>query len=342
MSSDSSGPTQQHMTVDAKEDENKSQFNQRTLELEEIGPDTYMSVDLWRPMGNRGVFGGQVIGQAMSAAAKTVENPFRCNSFHGYFLAAGNGEEMIAYEVRRTRQGRSFCSRLVLAKQGGRAIFIATASFQVPEKSSLDHQYAMPAVPPPESLLSREEYIRRKQQRTNKRVVSVQQLDERDSLPVEGRIVPLKKNALGLPVKMMWLRAKGDMSELDLTHHQAMLAYATDFGLISTASKPHINNPTSPRPSMGMVVSLDHTIWFHESFRADDWLLYVMESPRAASGRGFAVGRIYRRDGVMVASVAQEGVVRASDTDKEYEPFEFSNKIDYVAPGTSIRAKSKL
>ncbi|KAJ2876755.1 acyl-CoA thioesterase, partial [Coemansia asiatica] len=176
-----------------RDDPNTAPFNERTLELQEVGPDTYLSVDLWRPKGNRGVFGGQVIGQALSAAAKTVESPFRCNSLHCYFLAAGSNTEMIAYEVRRVRQGASYCSRLVIAKQSGRVIFIATVSFQRPEPSILSHQYTMPDVPPPEELVSREALIMRSESEGDRF-----KAEEVSTLPVETRPVPTKDKR-GLP-----------------------------------------------------------------------------------------------------------------------------------------------
>ncbi|KAJ1961071.1 acyl-CoA thioesterase [Dipsacomyces acuminosporus] len=260
-------------------DANTSVFNERALELEEVGPDTYLSVDLWKPKGNRGVFGGQVIGQALSAAAKTVDSPYRCNSIHCYFLAPGDNTEMIAYEVRRVRQGRSFCSRLVSAKQKGRVIFIATVSFQSPEASSLSHQYAMPKAPAPETLISREEYVRRAQKRSDKKRFDDDQLSEVGMQPIETRYVPTPKEERGLPTRMLWLRAKGDMSGLGHCHHQSMLAYASDIGLIGTALRPFQMDRPGAKRKLGMLVSLDHTIWFHEPFRADEWLLYFYIAP---------------------------------------------------------------
>ncbi|KAI8321147.1 Thioesterase/thiol ester dehydrase-isomerase [Martensiomyces pterosporus] len=329
-------------TGDSVDDSNTSAFNERTLELEEIGPDTYISVDLWKPKGNRGVFGGQVIGQALSAAAKTVHSPYRCNSIHCYFLAPGDNSEMIVYEVRRVRQGRSFCSRLVIAKQKGRVIFMATASFQRPEPSSLSHQYVMPEAPAPESLVSREEFVRMTQKRLNTQLVDSDKLSEMDVLPVETRYIPTAQDQRGLPSRMMWLRAKGDMSGLGHCHHQSMLAYASDFGLIGTALRPfQIGQPGSKR-KLGMLVSLDHTIWFHEPFRADEWMLYVMESSRTASGRGLAFGRIYNRDGVLIASTAQEGVARAADIDTDHETLEFAHKVDRIHPTAAVNSSAKL
>ncbi|KAI9501972.1 HotDog domain-containing protein [Coemansia spiralis] len=290
--------------------DNASPFNERTLEVEEVGPDTFLSVDLWRPKGNRGVFGGQVIGQALSAAGKTVNSPYRCNSLHCYFLAAGQNNQMIAYEVRRIRQGSSYCSRLVVAKQSGRIIFMATISFQKPEPSVLSHQYAMPKVPAPEELISREEHLRRRIEKSGKAVDS-EKMAEYDTLPVETRHISLPADMHGLPINAIWFRAKGDMSGLGHLHHQSMLAYASDFSFIGTSLQPFQMDQPNAKHKLKMLVSLDHTIWFHELFCADDWLLYVIESPRTSCGRGLVVGRIYNRDGVMVASTTQEGVVRA-------------------------------
>ncbi|KAJ2083350.1 acyl-CoA thioesterase [Coemansia sp. RSA 988] len=321
-----SDQTLEHATDDA----NTLPFNERTLELEEVGPDTFLSVDLWQPKGNRGVFGGQVIGQALSAAGKTVDSPYRCNSLHCYFLAAGTNTEMIAYEVRRIRQGSSYCTRLVVAKQNGRVIFIATASFQRPEPSVLQHQYSMPTVPPPEALISREEHMRQQQQKDSG-VVDEDKISELSMLPVDSRAVPTSVDKRGLPVNAIWLRAKGDMSALGHLHHQSMLAYASDFALLSTALRPFQLESTKPRYQLSMLVSLDHTIWFHEPFRADEWLLYVMESPRAAGGRGLAIGRIYNRDGALVASTAQEGVVRGLDREPDNTKLEFVNSVTPIA-----------
>ncbi|KAJ2321501.1 acyl-CoA thioesterase, partial [Coemansia sp. RSA 2702] len=196
--------------IGAEDDANTQPFNERTLELEEIGPDTYLSVDLWQPKGNRGVFGGQVIGQALSAAGKTVPSPFRCNSLHCYFLAAGKGTDMIAYEVRRVREGASYCTRLVVAKQTGRVIFIATVSFQRAEASALVHQYQMPQVPAPDQVISREEHMRRQQRRLD--AVDEDKIAEFSVLPVESRAIPVARDQRGLPINAIWLRAKGDMS----------------------------------------------------------------------------------------------------------------------------------
>ncbi|KAJ1755359.1 Acyl-CoA thioesterase 8 [Coemansia sp. RSA 1591] len=234
---------------------------------------------------------------------------------------------MITYKVRRVRQGTSYCSRLVVAKQGDRVIFMAMASFQRPEPSVLSHQYTMPRVPPPESLVSREAYMRNQKERLNNGLVDEAKIAEYGSLPVESRAVPMPKDKRGLPINAIWLRAKGDMSELGHVHHQCMLAYASDFALLSTTLKPFEMDAPDARYKLGMLVSLDHSVWFHEPFRADEWLLYVMESPRSASGRGLAVGRIYSRDGVLVASTAQEGVARGTDSEPDQKTLEFRNSV---------------
>ncbi|KAJ1666309.1 acyl-CoA thioesterase [Coemansia sp. RSA 1813] len=306
--------------------DNTTPFNERTLELEEVGPDTFLSIDLWQPKGNRGVFGGQVIGQAMSAAGKTVDSPYQCNSLHCYFLASGRTDEMIAYEVRRIRQGRSFCSRLVIAKQSGRVIFMAMVSFQRPEPSVLRHQYTMPQVPPPDDLLTREEHERRRREHAGKRA-DLGKMAEFNTLPVEMRHIPMPKDQQGLPINAIWMRAKGDMSGLGPLHHQSMLAYASDFAFIGTSLRPFQMNQPDSKYKLSMSVSLDHTIWFHEPFRADEWMLYTMESPRTASGRGLVLGRIYSQDGVLVASTAQEGVIRGTNLGGDDKILEFTNNI---------------
>ncbi|KAJ2331815.1 Acyl-CoA thioesterase 8 [Coemansia sp. RSA 2671] len=247
---------------------------------------------------------------------------------------------MIAYEVRRIRQGSSYCSRLVIAKQSGRVIFMAMASFQGPEPSVLRHQYAMPKVPPPESLISPEEHLRLKQQQNNTtKDIDVDRMAEHDVLPVETRHISMPKDQQGLPVKALWLRAKGDMSELGHSHHQSMLAYASDFALLSTSLRPFRLDSPEAKHRLSMLVSLDHTIWFHEPFRADEWLLYVMESPRTASGRGLAVGRIYTREGVLVASTAQEGVARSVALDPAADNGETLEFTNHIARPINIPAK---
>ncbi len=249
------------------------------------------------------VFGGQVIGQALIAAARTVEGRV-CHSLHAYFLRPGDPKLPILYEVDRARDGQSFTSRRVIAVQHGRQIFNLAASFQVAEEG-LDHQRTMPEAPDPAVLTSEAEL--------RKRVL--------DRLPGEYRgyfsrewpieVRPLHPVDLFNPSAMcaaqqLWFRVPGCLPD-DVAIHQSVLAYMSDMTLLDTATRPHGVNFLNPRLQ---AASLDHAMWFHRAFRADQWLLFAQESPSASGARGFSVGSVFDRDGRLVASVAQEGLIR--------------------------------
>ena len=257
-----------------------------------------------RDIGTKYVFGGQVLGQALSAAQATLDQPRNAHSLHAYFLRAGNIEAPIVYEVDRTRDGGSFSVRRVTAIQHGKVIFFCAASFQ-DEEIGGEHQLSMPEVPLPEDLepappLSAEALARLP--------TKVQRWLDRQG-PFEFRHVyprdelnPPKRP----PYQQVWFRLVekvGDAPEL----HRALLAYASDFHLLGTATFPHGISYYQPNVLMA---SLDHALWFHRPFRADDWLLYSIDSPSAQSGRGLARGQVYDRSGRLVASTAQEGLIR--------------------------------
>ncbi len=256
-----------------------------------------------REVGGQAVFGGQVLAQATIAAAMTVESR-PVHSLHGYFLRPGDLQSPIVYDVDRIRDGGSFSTRRVVAIQHGRAIFNMSASFHVPEKG-VDHQLPMPKVPPPEELVSTTEFRRGFVDRLPQKLRGVL-LRER---PVEFRPVepldPLQPPKRP-PKKQVWIRAVGSLPD-DPGIHQAVLAYASDFSLLSTAFLPH---GLSFFQREVRAVSLDHAMWFHRPLRMDDWLLYSMDSPSSCGGLGLARGSIFSRDGVLVASVAQEGLIR--------------------------------
>ena len=271
------------------------------LTLEPLEKDRFRGES--RSLGGKSVFGGQVLGQALLAADATVEGR-PVHSLHAYFLLAGDPEAPIVYEVERIRDGRSFATRRVVAVQYGRAIFNMAVSFQVPEEG-LEHHAPMPDVPSPEELPSTTDLYRR----------VADQLPEkrRDAFvaerPIEMRPVDpgdLLNPAPRPPHRLVWLRAAGALPD-DPNLHQAMLAYASDFTLLGTALFPH--GLTYFQPGV-QALSLDHAMWFHRPFRMDDWLLYVMDSPSASAGRGLGRGSIFTRDGRLIASVAQEGVIR--------------------------------
>lgn len=258
-------------------------------------------------VGWQRVFGGQVIGQALVAACRTVEDRV-VHSLHAYFLRAGDPAVPIIYEVDRIRDGGSFSTRRVVAIQHGQAIFSMAASFQK-EEAGLEHQMTMPDVPPPEDLPSEAEL---KAKFIDKLPEPVKTYWEQEQ-PIEIRPVDLSRyfSAEGRdPGQQVWIRATGDLGNNlgdNLALHQCVLAYASDFTLLDTALIAHGRFVFDPNL---MLASLDHAIWFHESFRADDWLLYVQDSPSSGAGRAFCRGTLFTRDGRLVASTAQEGLVR--------------------------------
>ena len=256
-------------------------------------------------LGWGAVFGGQVLGQALSAAARTVPPDRAVHSLHGYFLRQGDARKPIVYEVDRIRDGRSFTTRRVVAVQGGNAIFSTSASFQVEERG-FDHQDPMPPdVPPPEDLVSDAE-ASRAWAHALPEGLRARALAER---PIEVRSVepwnPLTPTVLP-PVRRVWYRAVDPLPD-DPALHRYLLAYASDFNFLTTAMQPHGVSFATP----GMqVASLDHAMWFHRPFRMDDWLLHVIGSPSASGSRGLVRGQFFDRAGRLVASTAQEGLMR--------------------------------
>ena len=252
------------------------------------------------------VFGGQVIGQALMAAANTVDGR-SVHSMHGYFMLGGDPSTPIIYEVDRIRDGASFSTRRVVAIQHGRAIFSLSASFQKQEPG-LDHQSEMPVVPPPEDLPNEQEL---KAKFIDKVPETIRSYWERDR-PIEIRPVDISryfKAEVKKPVQHIWMRATGKLPD-DFPLHQCVLAYASDFTLLDTALIAHGKVVFDTTVQMA---SLDHAIWFHRPFRADEWLLYTQDSPSASGARGLSRGSVFTRDGILVASVAQEGLMRPVD-----------------------------
>jgi len=277
------------------------------LDLEQIEDDIFRGVspkDRWQR-----VFGGQVLGQALVAASRTVEGR-GCHSLHAYFLRPGDPRIPIIYEVDRSRDGSSFTARRVVAIQHGQPIFTMSASFQLSEQG-LEHQTEMPAVPDPETLKSEYEW----------RMEILNDLPEHvrpwflRARPIEFRPVePANRFAKSrfLPRQVLWFRAVAPLPDGEAIH-QCVLAYASDMTLLDTSLLPH---GFTIFTGALQVASLDHAMWLHRPFRADEWLLYVQESPSAAGGRGLNRGTIYRRDGALIASVAQEGLIRVRNAPK--------------------------
>jgi acyl-CoA thioesterase-2 len=275
------------------------------LDLEPIEVNIYRGTN--RDIGSGRVFGGQVLAQALVAAQRTVPEARRAHSLHGYFILPGDLEVPIVYFVDRLRDGKSFATRQVTGIQHGRAIFNMSVSFH-DQEPGLEHQMPMPEVPPPESLKSELEIIRARAHDFPEHLRSVITQDR----PIDFRVVedidpfdPEKQP----PLRHMWVRAQGRMPDEPLAH-QAVLAYASDYGLLGTALQPH--GRSYRRPDI-QVASLDHSLWLHRPCRLDEWLLYVIDSPIAAGARGFSRGTIFTRTGQLVASVAQEGLTRPRD-----------------------------
>jgi acyl-CoA thioesterase-2 len=257
--------------------------------------------------GMKRVFGGQVIAQALVAAYRTVENRV-CHSLHAYFIRPGDPTVPILYEVDRARDGKSFTTRRVTAIQHGEQIFNLAASFQVPE-TGFTHQSAMPPVKKPDELKSEDElramakdHIPKEFQKqfARPRPIELKPVDPRQM------ISPMKTD----PKKQMWLRARGKVGD-DVALQQCMLAYASDMGILDTATKPHGVNWFTGGVQMA---SLDHAMWFHEPFNIENWLLYAMDSPSASGARGFNRGEVFTEEGKLVASVTQEGLMRPRES----------------------------
>ena len=249
------------------------------------------------------VFGGQVIGQALVAATRTVAD-WQCHSLHGYFLLPGDPTVPIIYEVDRIRDGKSFTTRRIVAIQHGRAIFSMAASFQRPE-TGLDYQAQMPDVPPPDALPSDTE-LKEKYLQHATEPVRRYWMRER---PIEVRPTSLEhffSSKPTQPVRNVWIRTSGALPD-DPSLHQCVLAYASDLMLLDTSMLAH---GRSVFDDDIQAASLDHAMWFHRPFRADEWLLYCQDSTSSCSSRGFNRGSIYSREGDLVASVAQEGLIR--------------------------------
>jgi acyl-CoA thioesterase-2 len=253
------------------------------------------------------VFGGQVIGQALVAAARTVEGR-DAHSLHAYFMRPGDPAVPIIYEVERIRDGKSFATRWVVAIQHGQPIFSMSVSFQVPE-AGLDHQIAMPKVPAPEDLPSEAELRKGFLEKAPEPVKRYWQRER----PIEIRPVDVKHYLSRKPLEplqQVWVRATGELPP-DPEIHRCVLAYASDFTLLDTSLFPHGRIIFDPEVQ---AASLDHALWFHRPFRADEWLLYSEDSPSASGARGFNRGSLFSRDGRLIASVAQEGLIRLRRT----------------------------
>jgi acyl-CoA thioesterase-2 len=280
------------------------------LDLEPIEVHIYRGRN--RPLGTPRVFGGQVLAQALVAATRSAPPDRSAHSLHAYFILPGDVQAPIVYEVENLRDGGSFATRRVTAIQHGRPIFNASVSFHRDEPG-LDHQLDAPGgVPRPEALTSERDLAAAVAERipeplrtalTRERPIDFRPVDPVNPFAPERRPAQART----------WFRAAGPLPD-ERVIHQALLAYASDWGLLGTALLPHARSVFDPRIQ---AASLDHVIWFHRPFRADDWLLYDLDAPSASGARGFTRGAVYDAAGRLVASTAQEGLIRPVDPDRK-------------------------
>jgi acyl-CoA thioesterase-2 len=275
---------------------------QQQFELERLEVNLFRGQS--RDTGSPQVFGGQVLGQALKAASATIDDPRKVHSLHAYFLRRGDFTKPIVYSVDRSRDGGSFSTRRVLAIQDGEQIFICSASFQI-EEQGLEYQASAPQVPPPEEL---QPLAKPSQAEIDKLPDKLRRWLEIER-PFEFRPVqpynPLRPIA-SEPVRQIWMRAVDKLPDDDALH-RCLLAYMSDYWLLDTTTMPH--GSSFLRGNL-IMASIDHAIWFHRPARVDDWLLYCLDSPSSSGARGFARGSLYSRSGVLVASTAQEGLIR--------------------------------
>ena len=282
------------------------------LDLEQLDPNRFQGQspqDGWQR-----VFGGQVIGQALVAASRTVEARYRAHSLHCYFMRPGDPTTPILYDVDILRDGRSFVTRRVLASQNGRAIFAMSASFQIREEG-LSHQIEMPDIPAPEDLPDEQEML---ELYLTKAPENIRAYFRRER-PIELRPVNVEHyvtRKLREPVQHVWVRTTSPLPD-DPAIHKCALAYASDMTLLDTSLFVHGRSVFHADVS---AASLDHAMWFHDDFRADEWLLYSQESPWAGGARGLNRGSLFRRDGTLVATAMQEGLIRVVDHQNASKP----------------------
>lgn len=272
------------------------------LKLEKIEQGIYRGPS--QDLGFRSVFGGQVMGQALSAAKETVTEERMVHSLHSYFLRPGDASQPIVYDVENIRDGKSFSTRRVKAIQFGKPIFYMTASFQIPEQG-VTHQSVMPDVPKPDGLKSSLDFYREHAalipQAIRNKVICDKPLEIRP-VNFQNPFKPEVANA----ERYVWFKANGAMPD-DPRVHKYLLAYASDFEFLPTALQPHGRSFLEPGLQ---VATIDHAMWFHREFRLDDWILYAVDSPSASGGRGLVRGQFFNLAGELIASTIQEGVIR--------------------------------
>lgn len=276
------------------------------LDLASNGPDRFCGVAAGAPGGR--LFGGHVAGQALAAAVRTVDADRQAHSLHAYFLAPGDTTGDLEYTVERLRDGRSFSSRRVTATQRGTTLFTLAASFARPRPGQPEHQQPAPAVAGPEGLATLQDRIRQYEQQLATVESGRRPRWSAGPQAFDVRYVDTAECPDGYD-QCVWLRADGALPA-DPALHTSLLAYVSDMALISTVLAAR---GQSWDPARNRLTSLDHAMWCHRPFRVDEWLLYAQRSPSSAGGRGMVHGEVYTRDGVLVASVAQEGVVISTE-----------------------------
>ncbi|ORY83301.1 acyl-CoA thioesterase family protein [Protomyces lactucae-debilis] len=278
------------------------------LELEELDSDIFRSKrPLWRPAAARAIFGGSILSQCLASCARTVPEGYIIHSLHSYFVLPGDETRPIVYHVERVRDGKSYCTRTVQARQRNKCILTMTCSFQRHEESSLTHQVTMPQVPEPDALLAPKDMLARSKRMIVDPVLRAKIEAEAAVSPIESRMVLFQQKDKKPDERhvALWVKAKGQISG-DFHAHAAAIAYFSDSWFLSTALR--VNNKTPQHASM--MASLDHSIYFHKQARADEWLLYDMNSTWSGRGRGLAHGRIFTKDGDLIAECVQEGLIR--------------------------------
>lgn len=272
------------------------------LELETIDENLYRTAH--QNEGWVRVFGGQVLAQALLSASRTVAPERHVHSLHAYFLRPGDLKHPIIFQVDRIRDGKSFTTRRVVAIQHGKAILNMSCSFQIPEPG-LSHQAVMPDVPPPEECADRAAMAERfRDSITDDMLARFSRQFAIDLRHVD--INSLFDNSPKEPATSVWFRLNTKLPD-DYAFHAHLLAYTSDMTLLQTCLRPHGQSLFDPQLQ---IASLDHAMWFHRPFRMDEWLLYSQDSPSSAHARGFSRGSIFTRDGILVASVTQEGLMR--------------------------------
>ena len=272
------------------------------LELERIEDNLYRGQSYRTPWGR--VFGGQVLAQSIHAAQLTVPDDRTLHSMHAYFLLAGDIDMPIVYDVERVRDGGSYTTRRIKAIQKGRPIFTMEASFQTAEEG-FSHSIPMPDVPEPEGLLNDQQIGEALKEQSPELYRLTRVARPIECRPTRG--IEQYANTATDPCQHIWIKAKGSLADTDRMH-QVALTYVSDYNLLATAVLPHWAIASRDKVFMA---SLDHAMWFHRPFRMNDWLLYSIVSPSASNGRGYSRGSLFTRDGELVASVAQEGLIRS-------------------------------